>query len=187
MSERLTIQQRADPWSNPQKLNYIRGAVLKNVQLRRKIQWDASYRRELTDPVYFYRDSVRLAGVNNVSVQPARQGAENQLDSLVNRLKDPYLQYGVAALVRTWDKIGDYLLTPVESRDPLKTSGWENIYGACGALCLAARFSGQDVQAEFNGVILEGTPVSRPHQLEDTYWEESNTLYRAVTIQRIEA
>ena len=103
------------------------------------------------------------------------------LDKVAQRCGDRYLRAGIYFLADMWGDVADHLMTPEPVRKPIETLHDANrdIVDACGALCLAARFSGQAVTIGWNDYPLTATPETLPRDLSNEYTNHMRALHQA--------
>lgn len=152
-----------DIWSNSEKLEYLGTAVRRAVALER-MAWERRSQDSGRTLIWKNGDFI------DVSYHDVVIGARKRVFSIANRLQDPYLQEGVAFLAHpdNWQAIGDFLLTPKDARKPIN-GYWDTLQAACGAACLAARFSEQGIMLDFNGEVLTAQPDTLPGDLWTQY------------------
>lgn len=152
-----------DIWSNSEKLNYLSTVVRRTVDLERQAR--ARYSRDS------HRTLVEKDGdFIDISYHDVVIGARKRVFSVADRLQDPYLQEGIALLAHpdNWQAIGDFLLTPKDERKPIE-GYWDTLQAACGAACLGARFSNQEIMLDFNGEVIAAQPDTMPGALYEQY------------------
>ena len=158
----LSKEPVSEVWSSPEKLNYLNEVILEKLCVEEHIRASIVYGFGSDRPVYINK--------SELSARDAVISVNNRIVSIVERLKDPYLAYGVATLsfYDTWQKFGKFLMTPEEQRRPIDHH-WGDLWSACGSVCLAARFSGQEIMIDFNDDVLSARPDTFPAALAEDY------------------
>lgn len=162
MSEALT-EDRRDFWSDPAKLRFLREVIVDHVYLHRQIDRFKNGDGRVSMRAVTSRSDVSAW----LNAREVKRVLDRQMHGMAKRFTDRYLSSGVDTLAResNWENVGDYLLTPEQERRPIERGQWYDVFGTTGAVCLAARFSGQSVMVNYNGIVLESRPDTRPQDV----------------------
>lgn len=179
MAETLT-QTKHDVWSDPAKIRFLRELIVAHVNLNRQVDRFKNSDGRVSMRAVTSRDDVRVW----LNAREAKQGLHHQMQRVTERFTDQYLRLGVNVLAResNWECVGDYLLTPEQERRPIERGQWHGIFGATGAICLAARFSEQSIMVDYNGIALEARPDVHPQEVYAGWLEAAQDKRDSATV-----